>query len=337
MSNIWMDSWKHYTTLLQKYSNVVNGPSVGVTGRFGGNRMNASGNDNFVQKTLPTHATYIAGFAFKPGQIGSNGTQQGFVTFGEAGIRHVFLGINTGLLRVTRGDGTVLATSTRTLTAGLWYYIELKVLLSDTVGTVEVRVNGEVWASGTALDTRNGGAGSFTVVELGSIGNTNGGNFDFDDFYVNSGATATNNDFWGDTRIECVFPSGDGATSQWVGSDGNSVNNSLLVDENPPNSDTDYVESGTVGNKDTYAYGDLATATGTVFAVQVNAFARKTDAGSRSIVSVARLAATEVDSAVEALLDSYVYLSDIRETKPGGGAWAISDVNSAEFGVKVNA
>ena len=105
-----------------------------------------------------------------------------------------------------------------------------------------------------------------------------------------------------------------------------------------PNDDTEYVESSTAGHKDTYAYGNLATASGTVYAVQPVPYAKKNDAGpSRSIVSVARLSGTEEDSAVKTLSTSYAYFGDIRATKPGGGQWTIADVNSAEFGVKVNA
>jgi hypothetical protein len=44
-----------------------------------------------------------------------------------------------------------------------------------------------------------------------------------------------------------------------------------------------------------------------------------------------------VDSAVKTLTTDYIYLPDIRETKPGGGAWTITDVNNAEFGIKINA
>lgn len=37
------------------------------------------------------------------------------------------------------------------------------------------------------------------------------------------------------------------------------------------------------------------------------------------------------------LSTSYLYYQTIYETKPGGGAWTTSDVNSSEFGVKVAA
>jgi hypothetical protein len=72
-----------------------------------------------------------------------------------------------------------------------------------------------------------------------------------------------------------------------------------------------------------------------VFGVQILPYAKKTDAGTRSIKTIARLSATEVDGPEQFLASAYGYLSDIREAKPGGGAWTISDVNSAEFGVKV--
>jgi hypothetical protein len=160
---------------------------------------------------------------------------------------------------------------------------------------------------------------------------------DFDDLYVCDGTgSAPANDFLGDCRVEAIFPSGNGNSSVLVGSDGNSTDNYLLVDEAAPNT-TDYVESSTVTDKDTYAYGNLAATTGTVFGVQPVPFAAKTDAGTRSIVSVARVSATEVDSAAKTLSTTYTYYPDVREAKPGGGAWAIGDVNGAEFGVKINA
>jgi len=107
------------------------------------------------------------------------------------------------------------------------------------------------------------------------------------------------------------------------------------VDETTPNDDTDYVESGTAGDKDTYTYTNLTPTAGTVYGVQILPYVRKTDAGARSIKSIARHSGTEVDGPEQVLGTSFVYARDIREAKPGGGAWSISDVNGAEFGVKV--
>jgi hypothetical protein len=136
--------------------------------------------------------------------------------------------------------------------------------------------------------------------------------------------------------VECLFPNGNGASSQWVGSDGNSTDNYLLVDEAAPNDDTDYVTSATVGDKDTYAYSNLTPGSGSVYAVQIAAWARKTDVAERKIATIARTT-SEQDSADRTLATTYTYYLDVRNTRPGGGAWSISDVNGAEFGVKVTA
>jgi hypothetical protein len=146
-----------------------------------------------------------------------------------------------------------------------------------------------------------------------------------------------NTDFLGDVRVQALLPTGNGNSSQLVGSDGNSTDNYLLVDEVPPNEDTDYVESATVNDKDTYVFGNLTPTTGTVFGVQIVAEARKTDAGVRSFKSVARLSATEADGPDTTLSTTYAFYMDKRDTKPGGGSWTITNVNDAEFGVKVTA
>jgi hypothetical protein len=148
-----------------------------------------------------------------------------------------------------------------------------------------------------------------------------------------------NNDFKGDCRVEAIFPNGNGNSSVLVGSDGNSTDNYLLVDENPPNSDTDYVESSTVGDKDTYNYGSITSAFGVVHGVQICPFVKKTDAGVRSIANVARSSGTEADSASQALAATYGYLPTIKEDDPStpGSRWTVAGVNAAEFGVKVTA
>jgi hypothetical protein len=252
-------------------------------------------------------------------------------------VEQVDLYFDSGTQRfsVRRGGTVVLGTGTKQLQASTWYYVELHLVLSDTVGVVHLKVDNVTDISLTNQDTINSGATAekFTLGEGGAI-------FHYDDFYVCDGTgAAPTNTFLGDVRVEALYPNGNGASSQWVGQDANSTDNYLLVDETASDDDTTYVESSTVGNKDTYAYGNLTPATGTVYAVQILPWAKKTDAGSRSIVTVARLSAgTEADSAAITLPSSYTYVAqDIRETKPGGGAWSITDVNDAQFGVKVNA
>ena len=88
----------------------------------------------------------------------------------------------------------------------------------------------------------------------------------FDDVYLVD-TSAPNGDFLGDVRVAYLAPNGNGASSQFVGSDLNSVDNYLLVDEVPANDDTDYVQSDVLNNIDTYALADLPANAGVVKSV----------------------------------------------------------------------
>lgn len=337
---LFIDGFDHYSSATQKWTS-TSGDTVptpsSLAARFGtqGLRITFGNTPGFAVKTLPSsYSTLIVGVAFNVDSFRLHNTNVYLVALNEGGTNHLTLGLTaTGLLEVMR-NGTVLATGTTPISTGVWYYAEIKAVIHDSTGAVTVRLNGVNEITGTSLDTRNGGAG---VIDTIHLRNPTSNIVWFDDLYVCDTSGSTNNDFLGDVRVEALFPNGNGNSSQLAGSDGNSTDNYLLVDETSPNGDTDYVESSTVGQKDTYAFGNLTSTTGSVYGVQILPYAQKTDAGTRSIASVARLSATEVDSADKTLSTTYTYLPDIRETKPGGGAWSITDVNNAEFGVKVTA
>ena len=222
----------------------------------------------------------------------------------------------------------------QTLLTNTWYYLEAKVTINNS-GSFEVRVNGQTDISGST-DTQTGSNAYADRLYLGgTAGATQAATVDYDDVYVCDNSGGVNDDFRGDSKVETLFPNGNGNYSQFTGSDGNSTDNYLLVDEVTPNDDTDYVEDATNGDFDTYALTNLATTSGVVYGVQTNLLARKTDAGSRNLASVRRLSSTDDVSSDHSLLDTYSYWVDIRDTKPGGGSWSISDVNSLEAGQKI--
>src|SRR5574337_15066 len=345
MALLFCDSFDHYasTDFLSKWSvSATTANAIGSSGRFNSGFIsaNSSNSGGYLIKTLQaSYGTLIAGFAIKWTGISSttpSTSADPFFGFLENGTVHIDLRTNgSGIFYVTR-NGTTLGTGTTPLTSGVWYYVEMKAVIHDTAGSVELRLNGVTEISLSGIDTRNGANGVITQIKLGCFGNAP--QKYFDDLYVCDTSGSVNNDFLGDVRIEALFPNGNGAKSNLVGSDSNSTDNYLLVDEATPNADTDYVESSTVGDKDTYTFTDLTSTAGTVRGIQLLPYARKTDAGTSSIKAVTRLSGTEEDAASDSPLStSYVYYPDIRETKPGGGAWSISDINSAEFGVKVTA
>jgi hypothetical protein len=112
----------------------------------------------------------------------------------DAGVtQHITVDVTaTGVLEVRRGtvSGTVLASSAAgAVTAGAWFYVEVKVKLHDTIGTVEARVNGvQVIAPTTGLDTKNAGTKTtFDAIRL--IGSSNP-QFTYDDVYIVTGSDA---------------------------------------------------------------------------------------------------------------------------------------------------
>jgi hypothetical protein len=324
-----IDSFDHYSggALPLKWS-IVSGATIATVPRTGSQSLVCDAQNDYAAMVLDNQATWIVGFAYRQITAGATGLVCSFRD--EASIQ-CDVRLSNGVLTVTR-NGTVLATGTTFLLANTWYYIEFKATINNS-GSFELRLNGVVEVSGSGVDTQstaNAYANRF-YCEIAGVNDAY-----FDDLYILDSTGSTNNNFLGDVRVEALFPNGNGNSSLLDGSDGNQTDNYLLVDETPPNSDTDYVESSDVGDKDTYTYSNLTTTAGTVYGVQIVSWSRKTDAGARSIRQIARVSGSEADSPSDIELStSYRYFSEIRETKPGGGSWTISDVNGAEFGVKI--
>jgi hypothetical protein len=275
-------------------------------------------------------ATVITGFAYK-GVITGGAT--GLVFFRDGSTVHVGLGVDAAnrlfVFRAT--TGTVLGTAASALLAGAWDYIEIKVFIHDTTGTIEVRVNGTAVITLTNQDTRNAGTAQVTNVFLGSSGVNSA---DICDWYIADTTGTANNDFLGDTRVLELYPNGAGTYTDFTPSAGS---NYQAVDETAQDGDTTYVESSTVGHKDTYAYTDLATSP-TIKGAMLLILAKKDDAGARSIALTCKSGATEDDGTTAALSTSYVYYSKIWETDPDtAAAWTAANLNSAEFGVELKA
>lgn len=331
------DGFDHYAVgdILAKWTVVPTGPASMITGRFGsGQAARFAAWNRTVTKVIDAQATWIVGFAFRSAALVTSGV---LVRFLDGAVVHVDLRLDaSGHLFFTRNGTTIGSVGTTVLSASTYYYLEVKVTISDTVGVAALRINGVSELNGTSLDTRNAGNSTAdTISFIVSPGSAD--TIDLDDLTICDGTgSAPTNDFLGDVRVEALFPNGNGNTSNLVGSDGNSTDNYLLVDETTP-ATADYVESSTPTDKDTYTYTNPTSTSGTVYGVQILPYAAKTDAGVRSIKSIARLSGTEVDSAAKTLSATAAYFPDVREAKPGGGAWSISDVSSAEFGVKIDA
>jgi hypothetical protein len=229
-------------------------------------------------------------------------------------------------------------TGTTTFVTGVWYRIEIKFYSHASAGTVEVRINGVTEINLTGKDTLNGSDNANASVTLGvNYPGAVAPSVIFDDVVILDTTGSLNNNFLGDVQVKMRKPNGNGNTNQFTGSDADSTDNYLLVDDGAaPDEDTTYTEDSVSGNKDLYAYENSPSGTATIFAVNVKTLARKTTAGAADLKAVARSNVTETDSGNLGLTTSYTIKPAIYEIDPNtSAAWGTSGFDSAQFGVKV--
>ncbi len=239
-------------------------------------------------------------------------------------------------IKARRGDGTVLGSSpVVALNEGVWHYWEIKFTIDDTAGSIQVRRDGVTILTLSNVDTRHGGSNANAYrVQFGNNANNSYGSLD--DVYCikNDGVGLT--DFLGEIEVEALLPNGNGTYSQLVGSDGNSTDNYLLVDDSTAPNDADYVGSATSGQKDTYQLTNLARSASVVRAVQLSMRAKKSDTGAISARRVFRTGATDATGSDISLATSFGWYSEIVETNPVSGLnWTDTDINGLEAGYEV--
>jgi hypothetical protein len=244
---------------------------------------------------------------------------------------HLSLAYHTSSLILYRGAlATPIATYAAVFAPNTWYSIEISATIADAGGTCVVKLNGATVINFTG-DTKNAGTNTtFDRIQLGSNG---GYTAFFDDLYIcNSIGSAPHNNFLGDVRVYTLSPSAAGSSTQFTPSSGA---NYTTVDE-LPYSATDYVSSGTVGNRDTYAIADLPANAGTIFAIQNNVIAKKTDAAAISLKTALKSGATVYYGTTTSLGGSDATITDLYTTDPAtSAAWTSAGVNAIEAGFEV--
>jgi hypothetical protein len=133
--------------------------------------------------------------------------------------------------------------------------------------------------------------------------------------------------------VAIVRPSGNGAQSDFVGSDADSTDNYLLVDE-ADISEADYVESGSVGAQDLYTHG--AVGAFQVETVCVHSIAAKTQPGVREFSHLLNSGANTGVGASTALTVTAAHYATIFELEPDtSNSWTPTLFDATESGYEV--
>jgi hypothetical protein len=336
MTLLWMDGFDAAdVTSKWPNSNIANTTSGTRFGYGKCVQLGSTGASPSLRKSFTASTKVIFGQAYMTD--GSGNQFSWFTLYGDAGSTpHItIIQRNLGVVNIERGptgSQTVLASSAAgAWSNNVWHYVEVSATISDTTGTVVVKVDGATVVTYTG-DTKNGGtANSVDMIEWQAY---NGGGIHVwvDDLYIANDQGTINNDFLGDSRVYTLSPTGAGANTGWTPS---TAPNWDCVNELPASS-TDYVFAGSAGLRDTYACADLPGSPAAVFGVNAVAIAKKTDAANRTVKTVIRRGSTDyVDTTGLALSTADNVAVGLRETDPStSAAWTVANVNAMEIGVE---
>lgn len=242
------------------------------------------------------------------------------------------------VLLVRRGDyNDTLIASGGVVPTNSWCCVEVRALIDDTSGIVQVEIDGaQVIDFGG--DTQAGTTNKICVVAWGA--SPVAGNYVccgyYDDLAINDPSGSRNNSWIGQGGIVGLVPTGAGNYTQLTPSAGA---NWQCVDEVPPDDDGTHVEQATISRKDTYKMQDLSVTPGhttNIAAVQWLCRAHNTVSGSRGLARLLRIAGVDYQGSDVGYDKTYDYHPEIMGTSPAtGAAWTESEVNSLEAGVVV--
>jgi hypothetical protein len=332
-----------------------NGNSIYPAGRLGGLCFRRASNPyRNSQQLVHTLSDPLAGFYFgfahylaesdTEAWAYAGGSSYRIVEMREGTIVHLYLDRDSaGRIRVCRGDGTVVGVSSlRNIELWrVWQHFSVDVLIAD-VGRARVKLNGYTIIDVIGVDTRNGGASGDVTNLRWSSPEGSFAAWHVDDFYLgdHTGASPYNSDV-GDCRVQTLRPVATGSLSEWVGSDGDSVDNWSLVDDVA--GEADYVKASAVGQRDKYVLADSAGAPNErVHAVKADVFYSKSDSGvapgdlSVTLTSPGGAVVKETVATVPDFATTFQWRSTAPRTKaPDGENWTTQSLNDLEIGVEV--
>lgn len=317
-----------------KWTTKTGSPTTsGTAGRTGNGLSTTSG--QYLTKTFGTsYSTLIAGVAIKLPSGTPSGQDLNFLRFMTNTLDKVEIWIDDGVATIYTNN-VYRAQSTIRHNDNDWHYYELKATQINSgggVGNVVLRMDGEIVATVTNVPFDTSNFADFNRVEVGNVSSFT--TWYFDDFYVCDDSTSFNNDFLGEIKIETRLPNANGTTNNFTPSAGSNFQN---VDENPSTDDTDYNSSATLNHIDLFTYPNFSSTVRTIFGVQVNMYARKTDASSRDVASHTKSSSTSVDGTSQPVTQTYKFYNQILQTDPNtSAAWTETNLEAAEFGYKVS-
>lgn len=311
---------------------VQTGTPTLVAGRYGGQALQMSTNNNFYLNEFGNPTTFVLGWAVY--YSGTSLASFDMARFVDGITEHLVVRMQSGGRIVLDRGATEIDTASASPRLNSWTYFEFKATIDNSVGAYELRMDGVDIMSATGADTQNGAASQINLIELKR---QSSGQEQYDDIYLLDDAGLTNNDFLGDIHVQTVIPDGDGNQNDFT-ADSGLTNWEMVDDGDSPDDDSTFNSSATLDDSELYTHTALAGTFDTVYAIVVRNHVRKENAGDRSVRALIRSNTDQAESAAVGLSTDWRYLDGLFETDPqGGGAWTETRVNACEMGMTIEA
>ena len=285
--------------------------------------------NNSAKKSIASASEIYIRFGFYRNNVNTtpifkwykDATELGSITFNSV----------NGKINIYTGTATLVDVGDIPIAINTWYLLEAHIIISDTVGVIEIRIDGVTDATFSG-DTK---PGADTVINLLCYSTLYG--VYFDDLAYNDTSGASDNSWCGDGHVIALTPNANGDLSQLVGSDANSTDNYLLVDEFPHDTDTTYVEGSTVDEKDLYNLSECGLSGVTISRVWGESRTKDTVAAGGLAAIVLKTNSTEYAGSDIPILTTYTkqILGTVYLVNPNtAGAWSTDDLDALQAGVK---
>lgn len=347
---LWADGFDHYGTATTGRDNMLLGPYAANTmqpvttqHRTGANSLGYAIGTSVRRVFGAAKQTVGVGMALFLATLPTSNIQQIIYSFRDSGNNAQITAYvdTTGAIHVYRASASTansvsLGVSSYLLTAASWNHIEMKCSFSTTVGTVEVRVNGVTVLAVSGVNTVNSnspGLGELSASQVSITSTPSGVSAFIDDLYAWDTTGTSNNDFMGDQKVYTDMPTADTADVAWTPSTGST--RWAVIDEIPPNSDTDYDSSSASGDRMGVTFPTLDPAIVTVASVYYTGFTKKTDAGTCNVQLICASDGTEANGVDNPITAVYTYRGDPFDVDPHTSApWTPAKAGAAALVVK---
>lgn len=236
---------------------------------------------------------------------------------------NLYIGASRELL--VRSSSAAQTPTGKFLDVGQWYHIEYRHRYGNgTTGNWALKVNG-----GTAVT----GVGDNSGVVPAWVGFGGGNPADHFDDLVVSWSNDPDPTWFGPLKVHSFKPTGT-SSGQWMGSDGNTVDNHLLVDDGDPTVQDWVTATAGTGLRDLYTHAGAPSGV-PIHGVRVRGAGRTDVAGPDNFDLLLQSGGSTVAERITMGTGSPIYYAtDVLQTDPAtGAAWTKTGFDATQFGI----